>query len=415
MKSYLFKNANLFLTNIIDEVDMVSAGIAQDTGTPTEDSDTREVIEELTQAVRNQEKKIPRLLFPQVSDKPLNEFHEPNLFANCYPWLFPGGSGDASSTSSKSKDKSLRWTRTLLNFYDGRFARDPIFTFHIMNFVQRHVNNKDAVTFVKQYITDKDITIDDIKEQIARGNYSFISKLQQFSSEKIRGSDGWWRLRKSELDSWIAHHLEKQHGPPTLFMTFSCAEYWWKDLESMLYKRCRHTEDEQLAHDMIYHHSSKIRNTAKQKLLERHTTIVQQFFQHRMDNWLETVGKSVFNIEHYFLRFEFTKGRGQIHAHMIAITSDNDFIAEYYSKTSENKTTQATKVYADYARNVLSLTAEKPKINQNEDNNQCPLSGTFSETKSIENDLANLVQQTHMHKCNNFCMRYRKRYVSYLN
>jgi predicted phage-related endonuclease len=100
---------------------------------------------------------------------------------------------------------------------------------------------------------------------------------------------------------------------------------------------------------------------------------------------------------------------------MIAITSDNDFIAEYYSKTSENKTTQATKVYADYARNVLSLTAEKPKINQNEDNNQCPLSGTFSETKSIENDLANLVQQTHMHKCNNFCMRYRKRYVSYLN
>ena len=45
------------LKNIIDEVDMVSAGIAQDTGTPTEDSDTREVIEELTQAVRNQEKK----------------------------------------------------------------------------------------------------------------------------------------------------------------------------------------------------------------------------------------------------------------------------------------------------------------------------------------------------------------------
>ena len=48
---------------------MVSAGIAQDTGTPTEDSETREVIEELTQAVRNQEKKIPQLLFPQVSDK----------------------------------------------------------------------------------------------------------------------------------------------------------------------------------------------------------------------------------------------------------------------------------------------------------------------------------------------------------
>ena len=111
---------------------------------------------------------------------------------------------------------------------------------------------------LKQYITDKDITIDDIKEQIARGNYSFISKLQQFSSEKIRGSDGWWRLWKSELDSWIVYHLEKRHGPPTLFMTFSCAEYWWKGLESMLYKRCRHTEDEQLAHDdNIYQYGTR--------------------------------------------------------------------------------------------------------------------------------------------------------------
>ena len=110
-----------------------------------------------------------------------------------------------------------------------------------------------------------------------------------------------------------------------------------------------------------------------------------------MDNWLEIVGKSVFNIEHYFLRFEFTKGRGQIHAHMIAITSDNDFIAEYYSKTNENKTSEATKVYADYARNVLSLTAEKPEISPNENNCQSPLSGTFSATESINNDLANLV------------------------
>ena len=97
---------------------------------------------------------------------------------------------------------------------------------------------------------------------------------------------------------------------------------------------------------------------------------------------------------------------------MIAITSDNDFIAEYYSKTNQNKTSEATKVYADYARNVLSLTAEKPEINRSENNCQTPLSGTFSATESITNDLANLVQQTHMHKCNNFCMRYRKRYVS---
>ena len=61
---------------------MVNAGIAKDTGRSTEDSDTREVIEQLIQSVTKSNHKIPPLQFPQVSDKPLNEFHEPNMFGS---------------------------------------------------------------------------------------------------------------------------------------------------------------------------------------------------------------------------------------------------------------------------------------------------------------------------------------------
>ena len=49
MKSYLFNDTHFCSYTCIEEVDMVSAGIAQDTGTPTEDSDTRKVIEELNE------------------------------------------------------------------------------------------------------------------------------------------------------------------------------------------------------------------------------------------------------------------------------------------------------------------------------------------------------------------------------
>ena len=116
-----------------------------------------------------------------------------------------------------------------------------------MNYVQRHTNNKQAVWFIKNYMADKNKTVEDIKEDIANHNLDFVHKIQSYAGQKIRGSDGWWRNRKHDLDTWIAHHLQNKNGPPTLlFMTFSCAEYWWSDLEKMLVKRCQGIEDEKL-------------------------------------------------------------------------------------------------------------------------------------------------------------------------
>jgi hypothetical protein len=39
--------------------------------------------------------------------------------------------------------------------------------------------------------------------------------------------------------------------------------------------------------------------------------VVQEFFQARVQAWFETVGKSVFNIEHYWIRYEFAPGRAR--------------------------------------------------------------------------------------------------------
>ena len=47
--------------------------------------------------------------------------------------------------------------------------------------------------------------------------------------------------------------------------------------------------------------------------------VIQEFFIKRTEDYLNTVGREVLGIEHYWLRFEFAKGRGQIHAHILVI------------------------------------------------------------------------------------------------
>lgn len=318
---------------------------------------------------------------------------------------FPSGLGDVSSLVRQQKSKALEWTRRLLHYYDGRFASDPCLTFHLLNYIQRHVNNRDALFFVKDNFCTKNKTMDDLRDQVANNDMSFVKSLQHYASYNIRGSDPWWRSRKHELDSWIAHHLKEGNGPPTLFMTFSCAEYWWNDLRKFLIERCKNTVDSDLA-DLLETGSDKQQKTAQAKLVDKYSYCVQQFFQLRMDNWLETFGKNVFKIKHYYLRFEFAKGRGQIHAHMLAITSDNQYIAEFYENYNKKRNIcEATSTYSEYARKRLKLTAEKPTYNFIEAEDFESLKKDFTTTDDINMDLNGLIQDTHLHFCNQFCLK----------
>jgi len=90
-------------------------------------------------------------------------------------------------------------------------------------------------------------------------------------------------------------------------MTFSCAEYWWPDLQLLLYQHCKGTEDESLAETMINGDTDKAQIKAKHILIDSYAAIIKEFFQLRVDNWMETIGKDIFNINHYYLRFKFAE------------------------------------------------------------------------------------------------------------
>ena len=166
---------------------------------------------------------------------------------------------------------------------------------------------------------------------------------------------------------------------------------------------------------------------ARYRAIVEYTNIVQEMFQIRTEEWLETVGKTIFKIQHYWLRFEFAKGRGQIHAHLLAITSDGLLLNHNISRATE---IEKVKILSNYARNNLGLTAEFPLIGTKKegekltsaekkliakpegtalkDNYSKALKRKLSECTSMINDLADNINMTEIHVCNPFCMRYNK-------
>ena len=125
-----------------------------------------------------------------------------------------------------------------------------------------------------------------------------------------------------------------------------------------------------------------------------------------MDNWLTTVGVEEFGIKHYWMRFEFAKGRGTIHSHILAITKDAHMTKTFNDAFQKGKT-QATRMIAEYARETLALTAEKTKLRKGAPPTRInPLTIPYCQITSDEHDKHDTEDIVHNHECNKFCLRY---------
>ncbi len=56
----------------------------------------------------------------------------------------------------------------------------------------------------------------------------------RYFARNIKGSYNYWRSKTDDLEHWINHHVVIGHGPPTFFITLSCAENWWPDMRRLL-------------------------------------------------------------------------------------------------------------------------------------------------------------------------------------
>lgn len=326
------------------------------------------------------------------------------IFVNAFPWLFPGGIGDVYDERRGLVKNIHAWAKHMLRYRDGRFVNDQLFCLYAMNMLQRHTNNTQGNYFFK----DKNWlgaacgpppTVEGLQEQIHNGDFRYIKKLQ-YLAKGIRGSDSFWRGKQEELESWIDFHISRGHGPPTHFMTLSCAENWWPDLRRLMIELEKEAGNAEQVEKL-----EKNDFTAMSKAAKRFTVYVNEFFMKRSKVFLDTIVNKVMGIEHYWARVEFAPGRGQIHLHLLGIGRDKSYLIDFYNaKTEEEKTA----ILERYATKVMNMTAdveidENHKTDTSAESNS-PLKRRFCECVNKRNDARMLAQECMCHLCNEFCL-----------
>jgi hypothetical protein len=147
------------------------------------------------------------------------------------------------------------------------------------------------------------------------------------------------------------------------------------------------------------------------KIVNDYSLVVQEYFQKRVKLWLETVGKEVFDIEHFWIRYEFAPGRGQIHAHLLAISSDQSIFKLTHLDLTKNGEAKRAVTLADWAERKFGLTASVETGFDNLDvkKDDAPVSIRFTDIASDDNDAVRddgqrLLRFSQHHMCNGFCL-----------
>lgn len=198
------------------------------------------------------------------------------------------------------------------------------------------------------------------------------------------------------------------HGPPTFFITLSCAENWWPDLRHVLSQLERKSGNINQA-DLLLAENSIESSKEMAKSARRYPSFVNKFFMERADTFMTTVVKEALGIEHYWGRVEFAPGRGQIHLHILAIGRNQAYLKDFYSaRTNEEK----ANVVAQYAENNLNMTADVGPFNESKEYKAylerpltSPLRSRFCETANHEKEHLWLCQDCMIHVCNDYCLK----------
>ena len=235
----------------------------------------------------------------------------------------------------------------------------------------------------------------------------FVNHLTYWN-ERTKGSNPHWFKKRSEVHAWINEHMQLNNGPPTYFITLSCAEYFWPDVIELLKQRMSMAG---LDTSMVYVGSPKLI-----QLVNDYTIVIQEYFQKRVETWLQTVGKKIFSIKHYWVRYEFAPGRGQIHAHLLAIPDNHDIFVSCHRLLKDQDGQEArAKCMAKWAQSTFGLTASVSEGFDDQSTEDCSAHVQMrfldvgDDLESQLEDTQRLLCVCQQHKCSEFCMRKRNK------
>ena len=372
----------------------------------------------------------------------------PGFFAQAYPTIFINGSADITIPQLVKLDYQ-EWVTHIYYNCDNRVSSHPFLKFFLLNLGLRMRALQQGSFIVAQQLNDAHLTIEELRNNLENDDESVPRKLISVGA-KFANSDPYWRDRKIELDNLVLFRKKEFGDLPAYFDTNSLAEFQWKPLKELFIKYISKIEGTspdivraKVESDFLYY----------QKVILSNLHIVGTYFNNRTVNYYTTVGKELFQTSDMWIRYEFAKGRGEIHSHAIISSSTHsekikeamDLVEIDKQAGKSNTEKAAIKLHkwlqtdsenTDdlFSPNFVSMHPAGGRISTNEKGENAwiphtdlwpkptgnyqppsynPLSENLSnhshDQKSLNDFHIALTNKVGIHKCNSTCLKYKKK------
>ena len=235
-------------------------------------------------------------------------FLEEKLFPSLYPY---GYGGYLSSNLLKASNIGIsNYIKSRIMCADPKFRNDTNFVFFWLLVKELTDIKRSEQTFLRKSSKSPNLTsnvINDIgKENLIRFNSAYTAY------KNLRGTSMYYQDKKKELMATL-----RQKGAPTLFTTFSCAEYEWDHLIQSIYKTV-------YKQNISIEDVKKLPSSFKSKLVGENVVQSTTHFSKRTSKLMSLMTAGGFflhngidyKVDSYFYRVEF-QARGAPHIHCL--------------------------------------------------------------------------------------------------
>ena len=155
----------------------------------------------------------------KIKDDPISLDH-PKLDMYCFPSLFSYGIGGRRN-EKEEQAQPLRYEKTLLMTSNAQFRRNCSYLFYSLQEHERRKVNQGLFASVNNIHGLSNISSGELL-QMLKSNDNSTNRLLSRVLSKLPNTPQYWAGHKARLEAQI-----DKFGPPTLFVTFSPAEYDW--------------------------------------------------------------------------------------------------------------------------------------------------------------------------------------------
>ena len=307
--------------------------------------------------IRNLENKLPsesdidQYKVLSVRENPLDN-RQRHLDVMCFPVLFP--TGEFGEYHPRAKLSHSEYIKSRLLNKDSRFRKDPQYVFYLL--WQKEMRELSAGVYNLLKSTRRQhMSVRSLLDRVETSDEHLEANLCTML-QSVRGTKQYWFVRQSELKCMV-----REWGSPTLFLTFSCAEYESPDIANYL---------------RSVNNVSSSYNIGK--LCTEDPISVSRKFSLKFHAFFNTVlkkGEVLGKVDHFYWKKEY-QARGAPHYHVLLWIRDAPVIGQ------------------DDPDKVLSWIQERITC-------QIP-------DKETSPELHRLVTRYQMHKCSAYCKRKRK-------